>query len=157
MTLLLRPAREADLAALARLHAECFPEDAWNAGALASVLAMPGAGGCIAYAENGAPCGLLLDQCLGPDGEILTLGVAPAARRQGIARRLLGDLIARARAAGVRRLALEAAADNEAALALYRSLGFQRQGTRRAYYRRARGPAVDALRLTLDLPAVTLS
>jgi ribosomal-protein-alanine N-acetyltransferase len=147
----LQPVREADLSRVAALHAACFPDDAWNSSSLATVLAMPGADGRIGYGENGAPCGMLLDQCLGPEGEILTLGVAPAWRRCGIARELLQDLVFRARAGGVRRLLLEVAADNEAALALYASFGFARQGIRRHYYRRTQGPAVDAWRLCLSL------
>ncbi|HLI21539.1 MAG TPA: GNAT family N-acetyltransferase [Stellaceae bacterium] len=148
----MQPAREADLARLSELHATCFPDDAWNSSALATVLAMPGADGRVVLAAEGAPLGLVLDQCLGADGEILTLGVAPAARRQGLARALLNDLIRRARAARVQRLLLEVAADNLAALALYRSFGFTRLGTRRHYYRRAQGPAVDAWRFVLELP-----
>ena len=151
MSLVLRPAREADLPRVALLHAECFPDDAWNSSSLATVLAMPGADGRISYDEDGAPCGVLLDQCLGPEGEILTLGVAPVWRRRGVARELLQDLIVRARSGGAQRLLLEVAADNAAALALYASLGFARQGIRRHYYRRAQGPAVDALRLCLPL------
>src|SRR4029077_12267707 len=129
-----QPVREADLARLAQLHGQCFPEEAWNSSALATVLAMPGADGRVFYAAAGAPCGLLLEQCLGPEGEILTLGVAPASRRCGIARALIGDLILRARASGVQRLLLEVAADNVVALALYDSIGFGRLGTRRRYY-----------------------
>ncbi|HWE74640.1 MAG TPA: GNAT family N-acetyltransferase [Stellaceae bacterium] len=151
MSLILQPAREADLSRIAKLHAECFPDDAWNSSALATVLAMPGADGRICYSEGGTPCGLLLDQCLGPDGEILTLGVAPVWRRHGIAGVLMRDLIIRARDGGALRLLLEVAADNTAALALYTSLGFARQGIRRHYYRRAQGPSIDAWRLCLPL------
>ena len=153
MSLILQPAREADLSLVAKLHAECFPDEAWNSSSLATVLAMPGADGRICYGEGGALCGLLLDQCLGPEGEILTLGVAPAWRRRGVARVLLRDLVARARAGGAQRLLLEVAADNTAAVALYTSVGFARQGIRRNYYRRAQGPAVDAWRLCLPLLA----
>ena len=151
MTIVLQPAREADLSRVAKLHAECFPDDAWNSSSLATVLAMPGADGRIGYGEDGTACGVLLDQCLGPEGEILTLGVAPAWRRRGVARVLLQDLIVRARAGGAQRLLLEVAADNAAALALYTSFGFARQGIRRHYYRRAQGSAVDAWRLCLPL------
>ncbi len=153
MSLILQPAREADLSRVAKLHAECFPDDAWNSSSLATVLAMPGADGRIGYGEDGAPCGVLLDQCLGPEGEILTLGVARAWRRRGVARVLLHDLVARARAGGTQRLLLEVAADNTAAVALYTAFGFARQGIRRNYYRRAQGPAVDAWRLCLPLLA----
>lgn len=151
MSLILQPARDADLSRVATLHAECFPDDAWNSSALATVLAMPGADGRVCNGDDGALRGMLLDQCLGPDGEILTLGVAPGWRRHGIAHALLQDFIVRARAGGAQRLLLEVAADNTAALALYDSFGFARQGIRRRYYRRANGPAVDAWRLCLPL------
>jgi ribosomal-protein-alanine acetyltransferase len=151
VSFVLGSAREADLPRVAQLHAACFPEDAWSSSALATLLAMPGADGRVCYGEDGAACGVLLDQFLGFEGEILTLGVAPASRRRGVARALLQDLMDRARSSGIQRLLLEVAADNKAALALYDSLGFARQGTRRHYYRRSTGPAVDAWRLCLVL------
>lgn len=151
MTFVLRTVRKADLSRVAALHAASFPDDAWNSSSLATVLAMPGADGRICLADDGALCGMLLDQCLGPEAEILTLGVAPGWRRRGVARNLVQDLMSRARAGGAQRLLLEVAADNAAALALYASLGFARQGIRRHYYRRAQGPPVDAWRLCLPL------
>ena len=124
MSIVLRPVRQTDLAALAAIHAACFPDEALDSGALATVLAMAGTEGHVAGSETAEICGFLLTQCLAEDAEILTLGVAPARRRQGIARLLLVDFFARARAAGAAPLVLEVAADNAAALALYRSLGF---------------------------------
>ncbi len=159
VTLVLVAAREADLSRVAKLHAECFPDEAWNSSALATVLAMPGADGRICYGEDGTPCGLLFDQCLGPEGEILTLGVAPAWRRRGVARMLLQDLVLRARAGGAQRLLLEVAADNTAALALYESFGFARQGIRRNYYRRNGGPGgrCVAVMLAVAVSGLTLN
>lgn len=151
MSIVLRPVRQTDLAALAAIHAACFPDEAWDSGALATVLAMAGTEGHVAGSETAEICGFLLTQCLAEDAEILTLGVAPARRRQGIARLLLVDFFARARAAGAARVVLEVAADNAAALALYQSLGFTRHGTRANYYRRSTGPAMDAWRLSLDI------
>lgn len=148
MTFLLHPLPRANLGAVATLHGACFPEDPWDSAALATVLCMPGADGRIAVAESGEPLGLLIDQCLGEDAEVLTLGVLPASRRQGIARGLLSDLFSRAQASGAARVMLEVAADNEAAHALYLSMGFVRDGIRRAYYRRDSGPSIDAWRLS---------
>lgn len=147
MTIVLRPIGRGDLAALAHLHAACFPDDAWDASALATVLSLAGTEGRVAMAEDGALCALLIDQCLGEVAEILTLCVAPSARRQGVARALLRDGMARARALGAKSMVLEVAADNVAGLALYRSLGFLRHGTRKNYYRRPGAPPVDAWRL----------
>lgn len=147
----LRVIEAADLAALARLHGQCFPDDAWDAPALAELLAMKGASGhLIEDLAGGEPLGLLLDLIVGDHGEVLTLGVAPAARRRGIARMLLEDLFRRARQAGVRSLGLEVAADNAAARRLYHVCGFEPAGRRRDYYRRS-GATVDALVFRLAL------
>jgi ribosomal-protein-alanine N-acetyltransferase len=153
MSFALKPVRQADLTRLAQLHAACFADDAWSSSALATLLAMPGVDGRFSEQNDGMPFAMVLDQCLGPDAEILTIAVAPSWRRQGVARRLLADLAIRATMHGARQLFLEVAADNVAALALYRQAGFQQLGIRRDYYRRASGIAVDAWRLCLSLPA----
>ena len=142
---------DADLAALARLHEACFPDDAWDSAALTTILAMPGTEGRIACSDAREITGVLITQCLGEDAEILTLGVLPTQRRRGIAKALLTDFVARARALGSVQIMLEVAADNAAALALYRAFGFEHQGTRRNYYRRAAGTAMDAWRLRLAI------
>lgn len=64
--------------------------------------------------------------------EVHTIGVDPAYQGQGIGRRLLDELLAFA-AGGV--VYLEVRTDNEAALGLYRSVGFEQIGLRRRYYR----------------------
>jgi ribosomal-protein-alanine N-acetyltransferase len=151
MSLLVRRAAPADLVPLARLHAACFPEDSWDATALAGVLAMYGADGRLAE-EEAKPRGFLFALILETEAEILTLGVAPEARRRGIARALLKDLLRRTDAAGVAAVILEVAADNGAAFGLYRSCGFVTAGKRPAYYRRRDGNA-DAWLLRRDCPA----
>jgi len=140
-----RPATAADLAELARLHALCFPDDRWDAQALSELLAMPGTTAHLVE-EPGQrrAIGMMLDLLVAGSGEVLTLGVAPAVRRQGIARALLEDLFARAGGLGVKSLGLEVAADNGAARRLYERCGFTLTGQRRGYYRRGRD-TVDAL------------
>jgi [ribosomal protein S18]-alanine N-acetyltransferase len=131
----------------ARLHALCFPGEAWDSADFAGIMQIAGASGRWAVDPADAlqqPTAFLFDMLLGAAGEIVTLGVAPAARRRGAARALLEDLLARARALGVASLTLEVAEDNAAALALYRSLGFERAGTRPGYYRHPDGRLTDA-------------
>lgn len=145
---------EADLADAAVLHGLCFPGEAWNREDFAGILAIAGASGHWAFEVGDPqrrPQAFLFDTLLGPAGEIVTLGVAPGARRRGAARALLGDLFDRARSLGVATLTLEVADDNLAALALYESMGFERLGIRRGYYRRPGGGLMDArlLRRTL--------
>lgn len=68
--------------------------------------------------------GMALLSRRGSRGWISAVGVAPAWRRQGIARRVMAALIANAREAGLRVLTLEVIDTNTAARQLYRSLGF---------------------------------
>jgi ribosomal-protein-alanine N-acetyltransferase len=64
--------------------------------------------------------------------EVHTVGVDPVYQGRGIGRRLLDELLDFA-AGGV--VYLEVRTDNEPAIALYRSAGFEQIGLRRRYYR----------------------
>jgi ribosomal-protein-alanine N-acetyltransferase len=64
--------------------------------------------------------------------EVHTIGVDPAYQGRGIGRRLLDTLLEFADGGVVY---LEVRTDNEAAIALYRSVGFEQVGLRRRYYR----------------------
>ena len=68
----------------------------------------------------------------GGEAEIHTLAVDPAHQGQGIGRELLRALLEHACGATV---FLEVRTDNEVAIQLYRSEGFEVIGMRRAYYR----------------------
>jgi ribosomal protein S18 acetylase RimI-like enzyme len=60
-----------------------------------------------------------------PYAEISELFVSEPYRRRGVARALMTELEVRARTAGASSLAVLTAADNDAAVALYRAMGFQ--------------------------------
>jgi ribosomal-protein-alanine N-acetyltransferase len=66
--------------------------------------------------------------------QLLNLAVAIPARRRGIGRALMDDLIGYGRANGVARILLEVRAGNAAAIALYEQLGFTRFNVRERYY-----------------------
>jgi RimJ/RimL family protein N-acetyltransferase len=78
------------------------------------------------------------------------LMVAASHRRRGIGRALLDQSVAWARDVGVRKLELHVFPHNEAAIALYESFGFRREGYRRAHYRRGPG-YVDAILMAYDV------
>ena len=63
--------------------------------------------------------------------EVHTIGVDPVYQGCGIGRRLLDELLDFAAGGAVY---LEVRTDNEPAIALYRSVGFERIGLRRRYY-----------------------
>jgi ribosomal-protein-alanine N-acetyltransferase len=144
----LEPVAKDQAQALAEVHARSF-ETGWSAADIAALLAAPGGFG-LAVREDGVICGFLLGRAIAGEAEVLTLAVAPAARRRGVARALMAAAIAAAEAAGAEALFLEVAADNLAALQLYAGAGFVRVGARPGYYGRA-GAAVDALVLRRDL------
>jgi len=139
--LAIRPAGPFDLTLLAELHAACFAER-WDAPALASLLAMPGALAFLASGPIGRdeePLGFVLLRAIAGEAEIISIGVRPQARRRGIGRRLLEAALAAAAAGGAERLFLEVAADNYQALGLYLSHDFTEVGRRPNYYQRNGG------------------
>ena len=117
---------------LAQIHAEAF-EAPWPAEAFQKLIPDPFRF-CFLAQANQDPAGLLLLQCVGPEAEVLTLATRPAYRRQGVGRALLRYGMAFAANRGARRLFLEVAEGNQAALALYDSFGFETVGRRSGYY-----------------------
>jgi len=137
--------------ALARLHRACFPADPWNAAAIRTILQLPGTCGRVAW-DGADLAGFLLARDLGEECEILSLGVLPEQRRNGIGRALLQANAEEARRSGLVSAVLEVAADNKAAQNLYFQTGFVEVGRRPNYYRR--GPTrIDALILRASLSA----
>jgi len=72
---------------------------------------------------------------------VVTLDVAPAWRRKGLARRLMQQIESRAQAAGAQSMALHVFPGNVAALKLYEALGYERISVAVGFY----GPGLDAL------------
>jgi [ribosomal protein S18]-alanine N-acetyltransferase len=129
---------------LAALHAAAFAKP-WSASDLAAFLSRPA---CRAITTTH---GFVLFDAADGESEILTLAVAPAARRTGLGRVLMQAAMNEAAAAGAQGMSLEVAVDNEPALALYRGLGFTEISRRRRYYQRPDGE-MDALVLARRLP-----
>lgn len=127
---------------LAALHGRCFVRPRpWSAADFAGLLASPHV--FLLTRERG----FLMGRSVADQAELLTLAVAPDARRQGLARSLLAEFAATSRARGATGAFLEVAADNAAAQALYRAAGWRATGRRRGYY----GADLDAIVLELDL------
>lgn len=136
---------------IAGLHARLF-DRAWDAASVMATLEHPGSTALVALV--GQPkqfAGFILGQIAADEAEILSVGVAPELQRRGLGRRLVEGLVRAVKRAESRRLFLEVAADNEAAYALYRGLGFKQIGSRKGYYDRPGGKKADALNLALAL------
>jgi ribosomal-protein-alanine N-acetyltransferase len=137
--------------ALAGLLAAVFDvaEQRWDADSISATLSVPGTVAFVARAGGSfRACALL--RIVADEGEILTLAVVPAARRQGLGRRLIAACVDEAGAVGARRLHLEVGAGNVAARALYARAGFIEAGRRPGYYRGANGRE-DAIIMARDV------
>ena len=132
----LRRATLGDLDAIMRLETSTFESDAWSRGSMRSELA--GRHGYYLVAEKGDGAivgyGGLLAPVGSGQGDIQTIAVASTARRRGLGRALLLELLAEARRRRVVEVFLEVRADNPHAKALYLSLGFAQIAVRPKYY-----------------------
>ena len=72
-------------------------------------------------------------------GHILTVDIAPAYRRKGIAKKLLQEIETIFREKGIKECRLEVREDNVAALNLYQKLGYKKVGKLEKYYGEAHG------------------
>ncbi len=148
----IREVRWSDLDHLAGLETELFGTEAWSLESWWGELAgRPRREYVLAEDEGGVAGYAGLDHG-GEVSDVMTIAVVPRARRTGLGRRLLEELIDRSVRAGAERLLLEVRADNEAARGLYAARGFELLQTRRGYY----PGGVDALVLALDLTKESL-
>lgn len=134
-------------AALADLHSRAFTTPRpWSAAEISALLAGNG------VFWLGHARGFVMGRAVAGEAEVLTLAVAPDQRRQGVARGLMQGFEHAAQAAGAETAFLEVAANNDAAIALYLSLGYAQAGRRKGYFETPHGTRIDALVMTRTLP-----
>ena len=140
-----RPATRGDAPAISRIHAACF-ERGWDAHVMLGHIDHD----CV-WVIGADIVGFVILSCTMDEAEILTIALLPDHRGRGLAGPLLAAGMAAVTQLGARRLFLEVARDNEAALRLYARNGFAQIGLRKAYYPRAGQAGVDALTMARDL------
>jgi ribosomal-protein-alanine N-acetyltransferase len=140
---MLRRATLADTVVMAAIHATGFsPRDAWSRDVFSLQLEMPNVFGLL-HPDGG----VIVARVAADEAEVLTLAVAPAARRGGIGAALLSEAMTMTAAMGARAVFLEVSVANIAAQRVYTRAGFVQAGLRRHYY----SDNTDALVLRLDL------
>ncbi len=143
----IRRMQPADVDALMPYEREMFGTEAWTRNGYLSELA-DGRHRYYVTAESDTLLGWAGVMIIGRTAEILTVGVVPAARRAGIARRLIGALVEEAQRRDATEVFLEVRVDNDAARELYRTECFAELGRRRGYYD---GGRVDAVTMRKNL------
>ncbi len=99
---------------------------------------------------NASPIGYAVMSVIAGEAQILNICIDPEMQGQGLGRRLLQHLIAEAGRREADTMFLEVRASNQAAFALYDSVGFNEIGQRRGYYP-AQGGREDALVLARNI------
>lgn len=155
MTWMLRRATERDLDAIMAIEAETFAADAWSTENMRAELLSAHTYYLVAVrVEDPAVvdgyAGLLAPEGSG-DADIQTIAVAEAARRHGLGRTLMRQLMTEAHQRGAARIFLDVRADNPGAQTLYEALGFEAIAVRAGYYQPDNVDAV-VMRHTLAVP-----
>lgn len=153
MTWQLRRAGVDDLDAIMAIECSVFASDAWSPAIMRAELADRHGYYLVAFPPDqperiDAYAGLRAPH-REPQADIQTIAVVPGARRGGLGRVLMRQLIAEARTRGARDIFLEVRDDNPSAQALYDSLGFERIAVRPKYYQ---PDGVDAIIMRLTVP-----
>ncbi|MBR2285909.1 MAG: GNAT family N-acetyltransferase [Alphaproteobacteria bacterium] len=124
---------------LAELHKLCFPDRPWSASDFADLKKS----GCEIVASDN---GFIVWRAVADEAEIISIGVAPDARRNGIAGALILIMEQELKKQSVHNVFLEVSEVNIPAKKLYEKYGFKPTGTRPKYYN-----GIDAIIMRKDI------
>jgi len=131
---------------VADIAAEVFTNP-WSRQGFAEALPMENACFLLAVKKE-IVCGYCGGYIAADEAEILNVAVKPTFQRQGIADRLLYELIKEGTQKGVGRFFLEVRVSNAAAISLYEKHGFKIQGIRKDFYKEIHEDAYVMNRVT---------
>ncbi len=124
---------ERDLEQVVAIENQSFPHP-WTLEHFREELCSPHGFPLVAEADRGGVAGYLCPSLILDEGEILDVAVSGDFRGKGIGRLLVASTLEFFREQGVMRVFLEVRVSNQAAISLYRSLGFREAGCRKRYY-----------------------
>ena len=143
MNVLLAKAKKEDLEEIHEIEIASFP-DPWSVDSLwtfasdETVRTLV----CARDEATGELVGYYALQFVLDEAEIAIIAVKRKCRRQGLGRFLLDEICTWARTKEITKIHLEVRSENEAAVHLYRSYGFEEVGRRKNYYEAPRDDAI---------------
>ena len=146
----IEPAQPRDADAVAKLHAQSFYRG-WPRQDIEAYIIDPDTPTLVASDQRHKVVGFAMLRILGDDVELMTIAVEPKFRGKGVGRALMQACFEDLMMTPVKRMVLEVAADNPAAIKLYRQLGFQQISERKGYYARPDGQPATALVMARNL------
>lgn len=137
----IRPMTKDDLASVLVIESDLFPIDAWTKELFLGELAEVSNSRDVAVAViDSEVVGYASFRYVGKQGDVNTVAVSSVQQGKGIGTALMDWLESQAALRNVREVFLEVRSDNEAAMKMYASRGYERIDVRRNYY----GNAIDA-------------
>jgi ribosomal-protein-alanine N-acetyltransferase len=146
----LRAYRPPDFETLYRIDQICFPKGISYGRFELKVYLRSEHTHCVIAETSGEIAGFILTELIVDEAHIITLDVLEDYRRQGIGSLLLSAAEEKMTSRGGKRIVLETATTNKAAIALWKKHGYRQFGTIEGYY----GWGLDAFRMGKDLVAV---
>ena len=138
-------------ATIKKLHNKCLPDKDWTLESLQSMLSQDSVYSVIAK-KDALEIGFCIYRIAADEAEIISIGVLENERMNGHATEILKETIKKISDSNmnIRKIFLEVAEDNLAAINLYLSAKFRKAGVRKKYYQRKNGERVDAVIMALD-------
>lgn len=146
----IEPAQAKDADAAAKLHAAGFYRG-WPREEFAAYITGEGTPVYVACDAKRKIAGFSMLRHLGDDVELITIAVDNKWRKKGVGGALMRAMVDDLLMSPAKRLVLEVAADNTAALKLYGKFGFKSIGERKGYYPRPDGTPATAIVMARDL------
>jgi ribosomal protein S18 acetylase RimI-like enzyme len=145
-----------DLEKAYQLDQTCFEQGiSFTRGQIRDFVRRPGAIGLVVDRPDDRKemLAFAIGQVSGSRAHLITIDVASSARRSGLGRTLLEELLARFAAAGARTVRLEVDLRNAPARRFYESMGFEETRKLPDYY----GDGLDGMRMVRDLSGTVSS
>jgi len=137
----IRPMTKEDLATVLVIEADLFPIDAWTKELFLGELAEVSISRDVSVALlDSQIVGYASFRYVGKQGDVNTVAVSKDQQGNGFGTALMDWLESQATLRNVREIFLEVRSDNEAAMKMYASRGYERIDVRRNYY----GNTIDA-------------
>ena len=137
-----------DLPVFVSLDKELFPYSPWSASQYKEEFSSPTRHFVVALDDQQSIVGYAGVFAPGAaEADVLTVGVVPEHRGQGIAKALMALITDWAKAQGSTAMMLEVKTDNSDAICLYESLGYTKLNVRKDYF----GQGLDAQVMRLEL------
>jgi ribosomal-protein-alanine N-acetyltransferase len=146
----IEPAETRDAETLASLHAQGFHRG-WSREDFASYIAGRDTPVYVACDAKRRIAGFAMLRLAADEAELITIAVDNRWRKKGVGKALMRALLDDLTMTPARKLFLEVAADNPAALRLYAASGFSKVSERQGYYQRPDGQPATAIVMARDL------